>query len=102
MESITSKVIVYGYFNHTKIDKKGEEKGSICINYLIPKKSDRATDIGYNTGFSWVSFDEELWKVLESCLLKPTTLTFSLVEDYSDSTRLIKVLSKINDYVIKQ
>lgn len=102
MENITSKVIVYGYFNHTKIDKNNEEKGSICINYLIPKKGDKATDIGYNTGFSWVPFNDELWKVLDSCLLKSTTLTYNLIEDYSDPTRLIKVLSKINDYVIKQ
>lgn len=98
----TTKAMIYGYFNHTKINKKGEEQGLICINYIKPKTTERATDKGWEACYSWVNFSDELWNYLKTALLKQCELKFELRPDYKDSTKYTMVLIGVNDFVIKQ
>lgn len=98
----TTKGIVYGYFNYTKIDSKGNERGSICINVIKPKQHETATDIGWESTYYWTDFTDELWKYLKGTLIKQSELKFQLVQDYKDSNKFTSQLIAINDFVIKQ
>lgn len=97
----TSKAMIYNFFSTTKIDKNGEERGLICINYIMPSREDTAKNIGWTQKFSWVNFSDELWKYLKTTVLKTCDITFSLREDYRNSNNYIMEITKINDFEIK-
>lgn len=99
----TVKGLVYHIENFTTIDKKtGKEIGMMNIQYIFQSPEETATRKGWQSGQTWCMFTDNLWKGLDSLLLKNVELTYRLVPDYKDSTRYTSKLIKVNDLVIKQ
>lgn len=100
-ENDIDEAIIYSYFTYSKVNKKNEEKGLICINVIKPTDKNSPKSFGWEKCSYWVNFNDELFKYLKGVLVKKSTLKVALVPDYKDSNRYTSKLIQINDFVIK-